>query len=304
MKRFKAVFLILLAFSFISSGCTTKVVNNKARSESKFNIVTSFYPMYIHTINIAKGIDGVQVINMTQSQKAGCLHDYQLTTADMKTLEIAKVFVINGSGMENFIEKVTKQLPNLRIAEASRGMKLIKGTQPGELDNPHVWVGISGAIEQVKQIANQLGQYDKLHAKMYKKNAEEYVEKLEKLKDKMHNAIDGLPNKKIVTFHEAFPYFAKEFNLDIVAVVEREPGSEPSAGELKDTIKKVKQTGVKALFAEPQYPVKAAETIAVETNTKVFTLNPAVTGDAKPDDFDAYIDIMNINMKTLMEALK
>ena len=114
-------------------------------------------------------------------------------------------------------------------------------------------------------------------------------------------SLDNVKNRDIVTFHEAFPYFAKEFNLNIVGVIEREPGSEPSAKELQETIEQVKKLKVKALFAEPQYPAKAAETIAKETGSKVYTLDPVVTG---PMDADAYINIMDSNLKILEEALK
>ena len=105
----------------------------------------------------------------------------------------------------------------------------------------------------------------------------------------------------IITFHEAFPYFAKEFDLRISAVVEREPGSEPSAKELADTIELVKESNAQALFSEPQYPDSAARTIAKETSAKVYVLDPAVTG---PDAYDAYINIMENNLKVLKEALR
>ena len=86
-----------------------------------------------------------------------------------------------------------------------------------------------------------------------------------------------------------------------LTVIEREPGSEPSSRELAETIETIKGKKVKALFAEPQYPAKAAETIARETGLKVYTLDPAVTG---PDDPDAYIEIMDKNLKVLQQALK
>ena len=81
-----------------------------------------------------------------------------------------------------------------------------------------------------------------------------------------------------MTFHEAFPYFAKEFNLNIISVVEREPGTEPTPAELQETIEQVKKLPVKVLFTEPQYSPSAAETIARETGAKIYTLDPVVTG--------------------------
>ena len=113
--------------------------------------------------------------------------------------------------------------------------------------------------------------------------------------------IVNIKNKNIVTFHEAFPYFAKEYGLNIVGVVQREAGSEPSAKELQETIEKIKKLDVKAICVEPQYSTKAAETISKETNVKVYTLDPIVTEESKNS---SYIDIMNKNLETLKEAFK
>ena len=90
------------------------------------------------------------------------------------------------------------------------------------------------------------------------------MEKLSALRDKMHSALDHVKNKDIITFHEAFPYFAEEFGLHIAAVINREPDSQPSAKELADTIRLVRETGVKALFVEPLYPETSADIIAAE----------------------------------------
>jgi len=278
---------------------TKDAVTKEADTKNKFTIVTSFYPIYIAALNVTKDIEGVEVVNMTEPI-TGCLHDYTLTTKDMKTLEQAQVFIINGAGMESFIEDITSQLKDLEIVEASRGIELIAG-EGDEGDNPHVWVSVTNAMKQVENISEQLSKIDPLHAKAYEKNAQGYIQKLDQTKSKMHEALDQIAHKDIVTFHEAFPYFAKEFNLNIVSVIEREPGSEPSAKELGEIINQIKELGVKALFAEPQYSPKAAQTIANETGAKIYTLDPGVTG---PMEADAYINIMDKNLEVLKEALK
>ena len=82
-----------------------KQLNN----DDKFLLVTSFYPMYILAENLTEGMEGVEVLNLTQNQ-TGCLHDYQLTSRDMKLLAKADAFLINGAGMELFMEKVLENL--------------------------------------------------------------------------------------------------------------------------------------------------------------------------------------------------
>lgn len=286
------------------SGCsgntlTKDTAADKDDIQNKLTIVTSFYPIYITALNVTKDIEGVEVVSMTEPI-TGCLHDYTLASKDMKMLEKAQVFVVNGAGMESFMEDVTSQLTNLKIIEASRDIELLEGGGD-EGPNPHVWVSITNAITQVQNIEEQLSAIDPSHSEDYEKNAQSYIQKLEEQRSRMHKTLDGVAHKDIVTFHEAFPYFAKEFNLNIIGVIEREPGSEPSAKELGETINQIKEIGIKALFAEPQYSSKAAETIAMETGAKVYTLDPGVTG---PMEADSYIQMMDKNMQVLKEALK
>lgn len=294
MKKIVTVFMVCLLFCFIFTGC------GKITQKENFRIVTSFYPMYVDVLNITHGIQGVEVINMTKPQ-TGCLHDYQLTTEDMKQLEAADAFVINGGGMEAFLDKVIKQRKNLVVIDASRDIPLI--SENGET-NPHVWVSISDSIQQVRNITAQLAQADPAHAEQYEANAAQYVAKLTALKEEMHQNIDDLPHRDIVTFHEAFPYFAQEFNLHILSVIEREPGTEPSPAELADTIDKVRSLSAKALFTEPQYPSGAARTIAQETGAAIYVLDPVVTGSADETAIDAYLQAMRHNMEVLQQALR
>ena len=295
-------FCLLAALCLMLAGCggTTGADRAAGGKGDSFHIVTSFYPMYIATLNITQGIDGVSVTNMTKPQ-TGCLHDYQLSTEDMKTLETADALVANGAGMESFLDKAVKQQKDLKIIDASKGIELLQ--EDGE-DNPHVWLSVTAAIEQVQNITEQLKAADPSHADAYQKNSDAYLAKLEALKQEMHAALDNVPHKDIVTFHEAFPYFAKEFGLNILRVVEREPGTEPTPAELEETIRQVNALPVKVLFTEPQYSPSAAETIARETGAKIYTLDPVVTGEADESAINAYLDTMRENMNTLKAALE
>jgi len=296
MKKTLIAAMILLAMLL---GCSKKEVNQTPTTEKQITILSSFYPMHIIAKNLTKEISSITTVNLTPPQ-TGCLHDYQLKPEDLVTMQKADYFIVNGAGMESFLEKVIAQYPNMQIITASENLPLLKNAADGE-ENPHLFVSISAYIEQVKNIARQLKTLDTLHATQIQQNAETYLAKLTDLKTRMHAVLDSIPNKNIVTFHEAFPYFAQEFNLNIAAIIEREPGSEPSAGELTETISIIKKAKVKALFSEPQYSAKAAETIAKETGLKVYNLDPAVNGE---DEIDAYIKIMDKNLNILKEALK
>jgi len=257
----------------------------------EINIVTSFYPAYITTINITKNVPGISVTNLTPPL-TGCLHDYSLTSGDMKKLADADILIINGLGMESFLSKIIDSNPHLKIVELSQG---IIG------DNPHVWVSISKAIIQARNLGIAMEELDPMNRELYARNSADYIAKLEILRNEMHSELASYRGKSIITFHEAFPYFAEEFGLRIAAVIEREPGTQPNAKELADTINLINRNAIKAIFIEPQYPSTSAETIARETKAKVYVLDPAVTG---PDDPNAYIEIMKKNLRVLKEALK
>ncbi|MGE5391595.1 MAG: metal ABC transporter substrate-binding protein [Deltaproteobacteria bacterium] len=300
-SRFKAIVPLLLLVLLLG-GCSRQAAvpsHNESEKPGEKVIVASFYPVYILTRNVCEGVPGIKVVNMTRPQ-TGCLHDYQLSPEDIKTLEEASYFVVNGGGAEAFMDKVIHQQPDLKIIEAARGIKLIKGSG-NQGDNPHVWVSPSLYIKEIENVSEQLAQADPPNADQYRSNGQAYITKVKVLRDEMHQELDGLKDRNIVTFHEAFPYFAQEFDLKIVAVIEREPGSAPSAAELAKTITIVKRSGTRALFAEPQYLASAARSIADETGARVYSLDPGVTG---PDQPDAYIKIMTQNLRTLKEALK
>lgn len=301
------ILTIVFAASMLLTGCNNSAEsNNSIESNNKLTIVTSFYPMYISTLNIVKDIPDVEVINMTAPQ-TGCLHDYSLSTKDLKTLSSADIFVINGAGMESFLDDVIDEYSDLKIIEASNGISLIEDTDHDEHEhdvNPHVWVSISKNIEEISNIAKELSAFDPNHASEYEANADAYIAKLENLRTEMHAALDNVNNKDIITFHEAFPYFAEEFNLNIAGVIEVEPDSEPSAKEVENIISIINEKNIKALFTEPQYSSKIADTIAKETGASIYTLDPIVTGDANEDAYDDYIVKMQENLNTLKEALK
>ena len=133
-NKYVFVAVMLVCILVASMGLTTIYVNNTQSNEAKIDndevkIVTSFYPMYVATENIIAGIDGVSLTNLSEPQ-TGCLHDFQMTPADMKLLSTADVFVINGGGIEGFMSDVAGSYPELEIVEACQDISLL-----GESEN-------------------------------------------------------------------------------------------------------------------------------------------------------------------------
>ena len=266
-------------------------------ANQSLRVVTSFYPVYVAVLNVTAGIPGVEVSNLA-SPHVGCLHDYQLTAGDVRRLADADLLLVNGAGMEPFLGKVAQQSPGVRVVGVSEGIALLD-------DNPHVWVSLEGARRQTENIAAALAAAAPDRADAFRANASAYNASLSALEEKMRAALAPYAGTPIVTFHEAFPYFARDFDLDLAGEIEREPGAEPSARELADTVKLVRERKVKALFAEPQFPDKSAQVVARETSVRVYSLDPVVTGPSDPEEArGAYLRAMEKNLEVLQEALR
>ncbi len=266
-------------------------------SERKFSVTATFYPLYVSLLNITDGAD--VDVKLLAPSNTGCLHDYQLSAGDMKKIETASVLVANGLGMEDFLEKAIESKKE-RVIISGEGFEVFD-------ENPHVWVSVEGCIHQVRKISEGLCRFDPDNAEIYLKNTDTYVKKLEDLKKYMHDELDEFSGCRIVTFHEAFPYFAKEFGLVEEAVIEREPGTVPGAQELSELIALVNgilsEEKKIALFAEPQYSSSTAEIIARETGLTVYELDPCVTENKDTDVMESYISTMKKNASVLKSAL-
>lgn len=299
MKKSMLSALLALALA-MCSGCA-------AEEDAGKTIVTSFYPMYVFTQNVVRDVPGVRVVNMA-SESAGCLHDYQLQTRDMVTLEGADALVINGGGMEQFMDKVIAQRPELPVINASDGIEMLCGEDDHDghdhdhgVYNAHVWLDPALAMRQVQNIADGLAAVDSENAEAYQRNAAAYKARLQALHAELSAQLAPLAGSAIVTFHEAFTYFADAYGLVVAGVIANDAGEEPSTRQIAATCDLVKQRQVKALFVEPQYPTKSAETIARETGAKVFTLDPVVSGDGSPESYE---NAMRENARVLTEALE
>lgn len=309
MKKHLTKFIALLLIIFygaLLTGC-------RRSGNNKIKFVTSCYPVNIIALNLTENIEGVEVINMSENQN-GCLHNFQIQSEDLKNIEKSTAFIINGAGMENFLNKVVYEIPKVKIIDSSIGINLIEEETEcnhshgdGEHhhhhhheSNPHIWLSVENYIKQVQNVTNGLVIVDPTHEKTYKENCEKYISKLNELKNQLSADLNELKGKDIITFHKAFSYFAKDFGLNIAGTINDEPENEPSAKQISDVINTIKEKNIKSIFTEPQYSSSSADIIAKETGVKIYTLDPAVTGE---NSKDSYINIMKENAKTLKSAL-
>lgn len=267
--------------------------------------VTSFYPIWLLTLNLTHGIEDITVHNLA-APETGCLHDYQLTGGDLKALSTADLFLINGAGMESYLDTVFEAFPELAVADASEGIELMANPEGSETPyNAHIWLDPSKAIAMAANLAEAMSKAWPQHATAIASNLDALTERLTQLDTELAEGLSGLSRHDIVTFHEAFPYFAAAYGLNVAAVVNAEPGETLSPAALAGLIETVKALGNPPLFTEPQYSDLNARTIAAETGAPVFTLDPIVTGPTDPAEALTYYDqVMRQNMNTLKEALQ
>lgn len=267
-----------------------------ALASAQETVVTSFYPIYLFTLNLLKDVQGVALKNLA-APEVGCLHDYQLTTGDMKTLAAANLFIVNGAGMESFLTDAAAQFPDLGQVVATQGM------QVDATGNAHLWLTPSGAKEMVQNIAAGLIAALPQSAGQIQSNLAALNARLDKLDEQMAQGLEPLRGKAIITFHEAFPYFAQAYGLKVAAVIEREPGEALSPAQLKELADVIGALDNPPLFIEPQYPDLAARTLSAETGAPVYLLDPVVTGPMDETAPDYYFTVMLKNMETLLDAL-
>ena len=272
-------------------------------------VLTSFFPIYVFALNLTAGLEGVEVASLT-APDTGCLHDYQLQTSDMKALARADAFLINGAGMEGYLDGVFEAFPALPVVDASRGVTLLEDCSAHDHDshehehayNAHIWLDAENAILMVTNLADGLIAALPHHANAIAANRDAYIARLAALDAELTAALATISHKDIITFHEAFPYFAHAYGLNVAAVINRDPDDALSPRQLAELCKTVKNLGAPPLFTEPQYEDMAAQTISRETGAPVYTLDPVVTGPADAS-LTHYEDAMRGNLAVLLDAL-
>lgn len=296
MKKFMILLLALLVLPGLAL-CET--------------IVTSFYPIWIMTLNLTSGLEDHVTVRNLAAPTVGCLHDYQLQPADMKALTAADAFLINGAGMEAFLPEITRSLPDLPIVEASEGIELLENGSAVEIleaeeegeTNSHIWLDPLRAVRMAENLAAGLIRVLPGDEAVITANLADYRARLEALDARLRQGLGDLPRKDIVTFHEAFPYFAAAYGLNVVAVVNKEPGEVLTPAQLGELVREIRLLGNPPLFVEPQYTDLSAQTLSSETGAPVYSLDPIVTGPEENVPLDYYETVMLQNMNTLITAL-
>lgn len=229
------------------------------------------------------GLTVAQVV----TDSVSCLHDYALSVGQMEAISGSRVTVISGAGLEEAMEDAltgAKSVIDCSAAISHDG-------------DPHYWLSPNEAIAMVRTIRDGLAEVYPEHTDTFRANADFYIRELEVLQAYGEAQLADLSCRELVTFHDGFGWMAKAFDLDILAAIEEESGSEASAQTLIDMIELVHAHNLPAVFTEVHGSSAAASVIAAETGVAVFSLDMAM-GERD------YLQAMYSNIDTLKEALQ
>ena len=295
MKKFLFVIAVMLS-SVLMAACGEA----KKAGDSEINVTASFYPIYILAENVIGDTDGINLQNMAQPQ-TGCLHDYQLSTGDMKKLDTTDIFLINGGGMESFLDNALELFPQLNIVDTSKGTVSLENDghdheeeedehSHNHEENSHFWILPQNAAVQAENICEALSEVCPDKADEFRRNADSFIESLNDIE-----TFDG-NGMKVCIFNEAFAYLHLSYGLDVRLCVEMDENQTPSAKEMAEIITTVKEENISLLIAADDASKAIADTVARETDAKVVVLDPVLTGDFSPE---SYAEALNENARIL-----
>lgn len=230
-------------------------------------------------------------------------HDYEPTPADLEAVRVADLIVKNGVDLERWLDRTLESAGSkARVVDASVGI-VLRGR------DPHIWQDPTRATTMVATLTGAMAATDPDNASAYEAAQRSYAAELGTLDAEIREQIASLPNRKLVTNHDAFGYYVERYGLDFVGSVvpSFDTQAELSSRDLSALVARIKDQGVRAVFSEVSLPPKTAQTIAQEANVKVVAGKDALYGDSlgpPGSDGDTYLKMMRHNTRTIVDNLR
>lgn len=257
--------------------------------------------------DLVRNVGGDRVTVTSLVPKGADIHTYQATPQDLRAATSADLFVMNGLGLDDWLEGTIKsassRAPIVRLGVDLAGVTLLPGESPGT-QNPHLWMAVAYGTLYAERISEALRSVDPSHASQITATSAAYTKRLTDLDAWVRQQVEAIPagNRKIVTFHAAMPYYARAYGLTVVGVAVEAPGQDPSAGAIAALIGAIKASGVKAIFSESQFPITLVDQLARETGaTVVANLYDDTLGQ---DPITSYEAMIRWDTEQIVGALK
>jgi zinc transport system substrate-binding protein len=294
-KDMMAVWLSLVLFGL--TACAGGANSSPARGD-RLPVTASIAPL----ADFARQVGGDHVGVITLVPPGASPHTFEPIPSQVAQMARARLLVINGVGLECWAGRLVEGAdnPELVVVDTSQGIDILERDGDGSGGNPHIWLDPQNAIVQVSHIRDALIQADPAHADDYRASAQRYVQELGTLDQEIADEVATWSKREFIAFHPAWVYFARRYGLKQAAVIEAAPGREPSPAEVARIIETARRIGAKAIFAEPQFSPKAAQTLAEESGAQVLFLDPLGSSLRDP----CYLNLMRYNVAQMANALR
>lgn len=271
-----------------------------------FKVVTSIAPL----ADLVRGVGGMDVMVTQLIPDGRDAHTFDPPPTVAASFAEANMIVFNGLGLEE---------PFMTVAQtvSRRGVPLIligdlavpsaaRIADPTGQPNPHAWMSVAYAMRYVETIRDALAAADPAYAAGYRRRADTLIAQLVALDIAVTTAVQTIPagHRKLVTYHDSWPYFARQYGMTVLAAVQPASFLEPSAREIAAIIEQVRAAGVPAIFGSEVFPSPVLETIGRETGARyVDTLRDDVLPGARGSDRHSYVGMMLDNARAMVVAL-
>ena len=304
-------YALLLACALLA---TFFAVAGASAAEPKVRVLATTYPVYLITRAVTQSSPDVQVDLLIPAQ-TGCPHDYALTPKDMQKLAKARIVVINGLGLEAFLQKPLAAAGKITVIDSSAGVNTIAEEHDGDGHedghehahdhgglNPHAFASPMQAAIMARNIGRGLAAAEPVAAKSCPEAAEAYAAKLEAVGKRLALVGANAANKNVVALHDGMAYLVRDAGLNLVDVIQEDEEAQPSAARLLDLVKKIKESKPVVLIGEPQYSDKPVRALSTETGVPAVQLDSLASGPANAP-LDYYETVMTHNCAILEKYL-
>ncbi|HEY8903548.1 MAG TPA: zinc ABC transporter substrate-binding protein [Chthoniobacterales bacterium] len=233
-------------------------------------------------------------------------HEYQPTPADLEQLSNAALILASGKNLEHYIDKLSASAgAATQLVKVGDHFPSLQLEEEGQMvQDPHWWQSVADVERATRVIRDALIQIDSADKALFTQNADRYLAKLTSLDEWVREKIAELPRdkRKLVTSHDAFQYFAKDYGFTIQSIEGISTDQEPSAKQVNDLIETIRREGVKAIFLEDKLNPKVSSEITRDTGATIGgTLYADGLGDAPGNTYEGMI---KHNVSTIVDALK
>jgi ABC-type Zn uptake system ZnuABC Zn-binding protein ZnuA len=243
--------------------------------------------------DFVRSIGGDRVTVESLVPKGGDVHTFDPHPSDIRRVADAQLVVANGLGLDEWLTRLAADSgTNAQIVHLADSIPKDDYIVEGGIPNPHLWLDPNDAAVYGTMIADTLARLDPADSALFKANATAWQASMRELRAWGQALVATLPpdRRKLISFHDALPYFARAYGLDIVGVIVKAPGQDPSAAEIASLVAAIRDNHVHVVASEVQFSDKLARTVADETGaTIVSDLYDDSLGDPPIDSYEGLV---------------